>query len=118
MATTNHDVPSRDAYIAARVLVARVEAAWDWDEAARKQSANRGTSLPAAATVGDERLTEKEAAKYLAVSPQTVARWRKKGVTRGGEVMKLPSRMAGGRPRYSKKQLDRWIAGLNRDNIE
>ncbi len=48
-------------------------------------------------------LTPEEAARFLALSPKTLARWRWAG--RGPEFFKLGSAV-----RYSQKQLDEFVA--------
>ncbi|QDV74280.1 helix-turn-helix domain-containing protein [Botrimarina mediterranea] len=60
----------------------------------------------------DRLMTEVEAAKYLRVSRQSVARWRKVGMkSASGTLVTLPHRMVGNRPRYTRPQLDRWLSG-------
>lgn len=61
----------------------------------------------------DGLMTEAEAAKYLRVSRVTVARWRKAGKRVDGMMVKIPHRMVGNRPRYTRPQLDRWSSRLN-----
>lgn len=50
-------------------------------------------------------MTAKEAAKYAGVSPSSIA----KAVAAGGLVGYVPLGMK--RPRYTKKEIDRWLSG-------
>jgi hypothetical protein len=121
MATAKQSVPGPDdfeAYVRKCAEVAEFEARMrvqQWRERAAS-----GRVAPVLIRDESDLLTEAEAAEHCRVSKQTIARWRKKGVSNqaGTAGFKLPCRMVGRAPRYTRKQLDRWMAGIKRNRLE